>query len=146
MYYLGAWRLMTARDPEMLSLILFFGLSQVIEALATVAFGTSQYSIPGVVLGSEPWHFFGQVFPAAWMIGGIASLVCIALLYIYLYHTRLGYLTRAVMVSREEALSTGINVHWVSSVAFGVSLGLAAVAGVFAPLCWAAFCRLWAPT
>ncbi len=133
MYYLGAWRLMTARDPEMLSLILFFGLSQVIEALATVAFGTSQYSIPGVVLGSEPWHFLGQVFPAAWMIGGIASLVCIALLYVYLYHTRLGYLTRAVMVSREEALSTGINVHWVSSVAFGVSLGLAAVAGVFAP-------------
>jgi len=133
MYYLGAWRLVTARDPEMLSLILFFGLSQVIEALATVVFGTSQYSIPGVVLGSKPWHFFGQVFPAAWMIGGIASLVCIALLYIYLYHTRLGYLTRAVMVSREEALSTGINVHFVSAVAFGVSLGLAAVAGVFAP-------------
>jgi branched-chain amino acid transport system permease protein len=133
MYYLGAWRLVTARDPEMLSLILFFGLSQVIEAMATIAFGTSQYSIPGVVLGSRPWHFLGQVFPAAWMIGGIASLLCIALIYVYLYHTRLGYLTRAVMVSRDEALSTGVNVHFVSSVAFGVSLGLAAVAGIFAP-------------
>jgi branched-chain amino acid transport system permease protein len=133
MYYLGAWRLATTKDPEMLSLILFFGLSQVIEAAATVAFGASQYSIPGVVLGAEPWHVLGQTFPASWMISGIASLVFIALLYVYLYRTRLGYLTRAVMASRDEALSTGINVHFVSSIAFGLSLGLAAVAGVFAP-------------
>lgn len=133
LYYLGALRLLAAKDPEMLSLILFFGLSQVIEACATVAFGASQYSIPGVVLGSEPWQIFSQSFPAAWMISGIASLGCIALLYLYLYRTRLGYLTRAVMASRDEALSTGINVHFVSACAFGVSLGLAAVAGVFAP-------------
>jgi branched-chain amino acid transport system permease protein len=133
MYYLGAWRLATTKDPEMLSLILFFGFSQVLEAAATVAFGTSEYSIPGRVLGSEPWHVLGQTFPAAWMISAITSLVCIASLYAYLYRTRIGYLTRAVMASRDEALSTGINVHFVSAVAFGVSLGLAAVAGVFAP-------------
>ncbi len=133
MYYLGSWRLATTKDPEMLSLILFFGFSQVIEATATVAFGSSQYSIPGRVLGSEPWRVLGQTFPAAWMISAITSLVSIASLYAYLYRTRIGYLTRAVMASRDEALSTGINVHFVSAIAFGVSLGLAAVAGVFAP-------------
>ncbi len=36
-----------AKDPEMLSFILFFGLSQVIEAVTTIAFGTSERSIPG---------------------------------------------------------------------------------------------------
>jgi branched-chain amino acid transport system permease protein len=53
--------------------------------------------------------------------------------YLYLYRTRLGYLTRAVMVSREEALSTGIDVHRVSAIAFGVGIALAGIAGIFAP-------------
>src|SRR5579872_7020692 len=47
LYYLLVPRLLAARDPEMLSFILFFGFSQVIEALATIAFGTSERSVPG---------------------------------------------------------------------------------------------------
>jgi branched-chain amino acid transport system permease protein len=133
LYYSLVPRLQSAKDPEMLSLILFFGLSQVIEAAATIGFGTSEYSIPGSVLGSKPWQILRQTFPASWMISGIVSTICIALVYLYLYRTRLGYLTRAVMSQREEALSSGINVHLVSAFAFGVSLALAAVAGVFAP-------------
>jgi branched-chain amino acid transport system permease protein len=42
-------------------------------------------------------------------------------------------LTRAVMVSRDEALATGIDVHRVSAIAFGIGIALAGVAGVFAP-------------
>src|SRR5205085_9165693 len=52
LYYLLVPRLLRARDPEMLSFILFFGLSQVIEALATVGFGTSERSIPGAQLSA----------------------------------------------------------------------------------------------
>src|SRR5258707_530738 len=52
LYYLLVPRLLAARDPEMLSIILFFGFSQVIEAVATIAFGTSQRSIPGIALGN----------------------------------------------------------------------------------------------
>src|ERR1700727_2782689 len=40
-YYLVVPRLQLSRDAEMLSLILFFGLSQIIEALAGIAFGAS---------------------------------------------------------------------------------------------------------
>ena len=54
-------------------------------------------------------------------------------MYLYLYRTRLGTLTRAVMVSRDEALATGIDVNFVSAVAFGISIALAGMAGVFAP-------------
>jgi branched-chain amino acid transport system permease protein len=149
LYYVLVPRLLQAKDPEMLSFILFFGLSQVIEALATIAFGTSERSIPGEQLGravsavqrffvghpveSGPVDIFGQSFPAAWVASGLASGGAVLLVYLYLYRTRLGYLTRAVMVEREEAIATGIDVHRVSAIAFGVGLGLAAIAGVFAP-------------
>jgi branched-chain amino acid transport system permease protein len=132
LYYLLVPRLLAARDPEMLSIILFFGLAQVIEALATIAFGTSERSIPGRVLGSGPIGVLGQNFPVAWVIGAVVSAIAVLLLYLYLYWTRLGYLTRAVMVHREEAISTGIDVHRVSAIAFGIGLALAAIAGVFA--------------
>ena len=149
LYYLLVPRLLRAKDPEMLSFILFFGLSQVIEAVTTIAFGTSERSIPGDPLGRAvaavtgffvghevdpgPVELLGQFFPSSWVASGVASGCAVLIVYIYLYRTRLGYLTRAVMDNRDEAIATGINVHRVSAVAFGIGLGLAATAGVFAP-------------
>ena len=75
----------------------------------------------------------GQTFPAAWVVSGIVSGCAVLGVYLYLYQSRLGYLTRAVMDNREEAIATGIDVHRISAVAFGIGLGLAAAAGVFAP-------------
>ena len=133
LYYLLVPRLLKARDPEMLSIILFFGLSQIIEALATITFGPSERAIPGRVLGTEPFHVLGMDLPAAWLISGTVSSIAVLCTYLYLYRTRLGTLTRAVMVHRDEALAAGINVHRVSAIAFGVGLTLAAIAGIFAP-------------
>ncbi len=149
LYYLLVPRLLGGKDPEMLSFILFFGFSQVIEAFATIVFGTGERSLPGGELAQAlaagatlaarrpvepgPVDLLGQSFPASWVVAGLASALAVLLVYLYLYRTRLGYLTRAVMVHREEALATGIDVHRVSAVAFGVGLALAAVAGIFAP-------------
>ncbi len=149
LYYLLVPRLLRAKDTEMLSFILFFGLSQVIEAVTTIAFGTSERSIPGDQLGRAltavesvfaghpvepgPVELFGQTFPAAWVASSVASGGAVLLVYLYLYQTRLGYLTRAVMDNRDEATATGIDVNRVSAIAFGIGIGLAAVAGVFAP-------------
>jgi branched-chain amino acid transport system permease protein len=132
-YYLVVPRLQRARDAEMLSIILFFGLSQMMEAATTIAFGTTERSIPGRVLGSGPVTVLGQRVPSAWVFGAVVSAVAVACVYLYLYRTRLGRLTRAVMVSREEALATGIDVHRVSAIAFGIGIALAGIAGVFAP-------------
>jgi branched-chain amino acid transport system permease protein len=132
-YYLVVPRLLRAKDPEMLSIIFFFGASQVVVALASIAFGSSERSIPGRVLGSGPVQVLGQSFPTAWLVSGLASALAVAAIYLYLYHSRLGYITRAVMVHREEALATGIDVHRVSAIAFGIGLALSAIAGVFAP-------------
>src|SRR5260370_42714878 len=64
---------------------------------------------------------------------GMSSLIEMTLDYFNLNRIRLGNLTRAVMSRRDEALASGIDVDRVSAAAFGIGLGLAAVAGVFAP-------------
>jgi branched-chain amino acid transport system permease protein len=133
LYYLVVPRLQAARDSEMLSIILFFGLQQMIEALTTIAFGTSERSIPGRVLGVGPLRVFGEGLPKSWLVSAGVSATAVLLVYLYLYRTRLGTLTRAVMVSREEALATGIDVHRVSAIAFGIGIALAGLGGVFAP-------------
>ncbi len=151
LYWVLVPRLQGSVNPEMLSIILFFGLSQVLEAVTTIFFGTSERSIQSRALGTVfstvrvrlfggkpdsgggPIHIFGQGFPASWVIAAVTSLIAIACVYVYLYRTRLGTLTRAVMSRRDEALATGIDVDRVSAAAFGIGLGLAAVAGVFAP-------------
>jgi len=148
LYYAGVPRLLASKDPEMLSFILFFGLSQVLEALVTILAGTGERSIPGEEIGKAlaavaglvgirladgPVEIFGEALPPAWVATGLASAAGVGLVYLYLYRTRLGYLTRAVMVHREEAVSTGIDVHRISAIAFGVGIAIAAVAGIFAP-------------
>src|SRR6201993_1324649 len=150
LYWVLVPRLQGSANPEMLSIILFFGLSQVIEAITTIFAGTSERSIQSRLLGTVfttikvkwfggqpgrggPIQIFGQSFPAPWVIAAITSLIAIGLVYLYLYRTRLGTLTRAVMSRRDEALATGIDVDRVSAAAVGGGVGLASLAGVFAP-------------
>ena len=132
-YYLVVPRLQAARDAEMLSLILFFGLAQMIEAVATIAFGATERSIPSIALGFRSVLVLGQRMPGSWVVSAGVSGVAVLLVYLYLYRTTLGTLTRAVMVSRAEAVATGIDVDRVCALAFGLGIGLAGVAGVFAP-------------
>ena len=132
-YYLVVPRLLAARDSEMLSIILFFGVSQIVEALATVLFGADERSIPGRALAVGPISLLGGTIPKTWAYSAAVSLAAVLAIFLYLYRTKLGRLTRAVMVNREEALATGIDVHRVSAIAFGIGLALAGLAGVFAP-------------
>lgn len=132
-YYLVVPRLLAARDSEMLSIILFFGVSQMIEALATLAFGADERSIPTRTLGVGPMPLLGITVPKSWVWGGGVSLLAVLAVAFYLYRTKGGTLTRAVMANRDEALASGIDVHRVSAIAFGMGLALAGLAGVFAP-------------
>ncbi len=138
-YYALVPRLARAREPEMLSLILFFGLSQTIEALAAMLFGNSERSIPGRLLGRGPVHLLGQTMPRAWVYAAAVSLAMLGLVWLYLHRTRLGRQTRAIMAARQEAVAIGIDIHRISAIAFGIGAGLAAVAGVFAPFMLGSF-------
>lgn len=133
LYYALVPRLQRSGDPEMLSFILFFGLSQAIEAAAVFVFSNNQRSIPSSIFHSAPISIVGQSFPVSWIVSSAVGLASIAAIYLYLYHSRLGRATRAVMAQRAEAAATGISVHRISALAFGVGIAAAAVAGIFSP-------------
>lgn len=133
LYYGIIPRLLRSQDPEMLSLILFFGVSQAIEALATFAFGQNTQTMNIGIFGNHPLVMFGQQFETAWWVSVLVSGVALALLYAFLYRTKLGRATRAVMGNREETAASGINVNQVSALAFGIGLALAGIAGALTP-------------
>jgi branched-chain amino acid transport system permease protein len=123
-------RLEKAADPEMLSLVLFFGVSQVIEALATVGFGNNERSVPAESVGNAPIHLFGETYPRVWWIVAAVAVLVLVALFVYLYGTRAGRATRAVMSNALEAAAVGIDVRAISVLTFGVGTFLAAAAGV----------------
>lgn len=131
-YYGFVPRLVNSKDPEMLSLILFFGVSQVIEALATMAFGANPVSMNVNMFGPSI-HLFGQAYPSYMFVSFFVSLVILILMFLFIYKTKSGTAIRAIMGNREEAASNGISINRYSSLAFGIGIGIAAVAGVFAP-------------
>lgn len=133
LYYGIVPRLLKSDDPEMLSLILFFGISQAIEAIATFGFGVNTQTLNLSVFGNHPLNLFGQSFQTAWWVSVIISFVALALLYLFLYRSKLGRATRSVMGNREETAASGINVNRVSALAFGIGLALAGVAGALTP-------------
>ncbi len=133
LYYGLVPRLLQSEDPEMLSLILFFGVSQVIEAIAVFAFGISPKTIDLNVFGSAPLTLFGQQFQTFWWVSVLVSLVVLAAIYYLLYQSRIGMAIRALMGSREETAASGIDTHRVSAIVFGVGLATAGVAGALMP-------------
>ncbi|HUA09864.1 MAG TPA: branched-chain amino acid ABC transporter permease [Candidatus Acidoferrales bacterium] len=133
LYYAVVPRLQAGRDPEMLSFILFFGIAQMIDAVLIAVFGADQRSLPQDALGSGSISVLGQSFPDSWWVAAAMSMLVAASLYLYFRRTRLGFATRAIMASREEALATGIDVQRVSALSFIIGLAFAGIAGVFVP-------------
>lgn len=121
-------RLSRSVDPETASLILFFGLSQVLEAIAGFAYGNNQVSLSPTTFGG-PVDVFGVKLPATWAVCGMLSIPALALLFAYLYRSRLGLATRAVMASADEAAASGINVKRVAAIAFGIGVTFSVTAG-----------------
>lgn len=131
--YLGiSPRLNRSADPEMLSLVLFFGISQVIEALATLGFSNNQRSLPSSSLGAHPIALLGQSYPASLIAVALVSVPALVVVFVYLARTKLGRATRAVMSSREEALVSGIDVRLIAALTFGVGVATAVGAGTLA--------------
>ncbi len=128
LYYGTVPRLNRSQDTEMASLILFFGVSQVLEAVATFAYGNNQASLSPTTFGG-PINILGEHVPATWVVCGLLSIPALVVLFVYLYRSRLGMATRAVMASREEAAAAGINTRRVAALAFGIGVAFAAASG-----------------
>jgi branched-chain amino acid transport system permease protein len=73
---------------------------------------------------------FGDLFiPTAQLYATLVSIALLALLWVYLNYTRLGYATRATMQNRDAAQIVGVNVERVSTISYGIGIALAGASG-----------------
>jgi branched-chain amino acid transport system permease protein len=126
LYQVTVPRLKRSSDTETSSLIVFFGISQVLQAVATMLYGANQITLPSL---GGPISIFGQNYPSSVVISAGLSIPALGVLYLYLYRTRLGLATRAVMANEPEAIATGVRVRMVATSAFMIGIAFAAAAG-----------------
>ncbi len=122
------------RAPEVSLIIITIGTSIALRGAALLIWGTSSYGLPEFSPGA-PLHLWGAVLSRQrlWIMG-VAALVLL-LLYLFFEFTLLGKAVRACAINRMAAETLGINTATMAALAYGLSAGLGAIAGiVIAPL------------
>ena len=133
-YYLLVPRLVNSADPEMFSFTAFFGISMIILALSTLAFGYYPAALSySAVISTGAFKLAGHGIPYVFVIMAALSSVMLGLTYYYLERTRLGRATRAIIQNREQALALGVNARTTTLFAFAYGFALTGMAGVLAP-------------
>lgn len=108
------------------SLLLFFGLSIVLQNVVSLAFGADQrgYRYLDAVV-----EFAGLAITANRLLAfGVSLAVCLALI-LFLNRSIFGLAIRALIQSREATALVGIDVDRVQMISFAVGFALAALAG-----------------
>ncbi|MEW6422428.1 MAG: branched-chain amino acid ABC transporter permease [Deinococcota bacterium] len=115
--------------PELNQMLLTFGLGILLQNLALMWLGGNTRTVTTPYQGSSISLGELSVGGPKLIAFGLA-VVILAALYTVLYRTNLGRQMRAVAQNRRGSQLIGINVDRVYLIAFGVSCGLAAIAGV----------------
>jgi branched-chain amino acid transport system permease protein len=125
LYWIAVHR-MIGRPPLMI-LLSTFSVNLVVIGLGTAIWGTGLFNVP-VTLPGVTWHRY--TFSGTHIVAAVLTAVIAGLLYLFLYHTRLGKAVRAVANNREAAELSGIPTTRVLSMSFGLGVALAGAAGM----------------
>ncbi|SEP05920.1 urea ABC transporter permease subunit UrtB [Paenibacillus sp. OV219] len=112
------------------SLLATWGVGLMLQQLARSIFGA-----PNVGVTSPAWLNGGVtvlgdiVFPYKRLFILGLVLVCLFLMYVYIYRSHSGRRMRAVMQNREMAACLGISTRRVDAVTFAIGSGIAGIAG-----------------
>jgi branched-chain amino acid transport system permease protein len=125
LYWIAVHR-MIGRPPLMI-LLSTFSVNLVLVGLGTAIWGTMLFNVPVTLPGASLGRY---TFPGTHILAAVLTVAMAALLYLLLYHTRIGKAIRAVADNREAAELSAIPTTRVLSLTFGLGVGLAAVAGM----------------
>lgn len=116
-----------AKYSEM-TVLLTFAVAMCVDGLLGGLFSNTQrVTTPPYVTDAI---FIGDIFiPTAQLYAGIASMLIIGALFVFLRYSRFGYAIRATTQNRAAAQLMGVNVEFVSLITFGIGIGLAGAAG-----------------
>ncbi len=127
------YRLMFERETNSvkyseMTVLLTFALAMMVEGVLGGLFTNTQ-RVTSPDYATEAF-FIGDVFiPKGQLYAGLVSLTIITALTLFLKYSRLGYAIRATTQNREAAELLGVNVNFISILAFAIGLGLAGAAG-----------------
>ena len=113
------------------SLLLFFGLSVIIQNVAALAFTASPRAYQYL---DDVYHVAGVAMTGnrlTSLIIGVAILLGVSL---FLKFTQFGLAIKALIQSREAAKIVGINVGLIQRVSFAIGFGVAGIAGLLISL------------
>jgi branched-chain amino acid transport system permease protein len=116
-------------DRVMMSILVTFGIALVAEGILTMIFSTD-------LVQSHEWYIDASFqigsfyFTYVYIFAFILSIVLLTALYFIVYRTKFGYGLRAAMQNRTAASLIGVNVEYVSAIAFGIGIALAAAGGM----------------
>ena len=111
-----------------ITVLVTFATALIIEGLLSYFFTgiyrstTPRYAQTPVLVG--PFYI-----PESQLFATIVSVSLIVALWLFLQYTRSGNAIRATMQNRNAAQVVGVNVTWISTLAFGIGLGLAGASG-----------------
>ena len=120
--------------PEVILIMITIGTAIAIRGLALLFWGTTPHSLPDFSPGA-PLRLWGAILSRQriWIMG--TAVVVLAGLYVFFEFTLLGKAVRACSIDRQTASLIGINTQAMALLAYAISGGMSAAAGiVIAPL------------
>ncbi len=111
-------------------LITAIGVSYLLQNLALLIFGSTQYSFPRL-FQMEAIHFGQITISGQSIITLLVTTIIMIALHFFINQTKIGKAMRAVSEDKGAAELMGISVNRTISVTFAIGSGLAAIAGLF---------------
>jgi branched-chain amino acid transport system permease protein len=115
------------RGDDLNGMIATIGVGMIVQNVALMYFGPDPLSMPPVAEGAV--NLGMVVMPMSRLYVVAFSALVLAVLYVFLMHTRTGRALRAVVQDTEIASAQGISAHFIYPLGFGLGIGLAAIAG-----------------
>jgi branched-chain amino acid transport system permease protein len=116
-------------DAVIVQIIITIGAAIALRGVALIVWGTDPYRLPDFTVG-PPIKIGRAVLTLQdiWIVG--VTLALLVLLYLFFQHTLLGKALRACAINRTAARLMGINVGTMTLLAFALSAGIGALAGI----------------
>jgi branched-chain amino acid transport system permease protein len=111
-----------------ITVLITFASSLVIEGLLAFFF-TGIYRSTTPEYAKRSFNFGPFFVPQSQLYATLISIALIVGLWLFLRYTRVGNAIRATMQNRNAAQVVGVNVTWVSTLAFGIGLAMAGASG-----------------
>lgn len=126
--YYGLFKEVALLKDRTASLLIAVGIMFFLENFMTVVWSASPRAVV-TSYSSFALHFFGIYINLPRLIGLLIAILATIGVFFILRNTLIGTALRATSEDAEASTLMGINPNWVNAVAFGIGIGLAAIAG-----------------